>query len=239
MRLVQRNAGEDLRLAAGEQRRAVRARGNVDLALDRPDLVLRAAVRPLLVDRDPAPDDLLLQGVEGARDLGAPLGINLSVVPGARILLEDLLLDRLGGVLTRELLGDLSRLVKLRAVRGLDLLQELRVDLRRLDLDLLLARLGAELLERCADLLDLLVRDVERVQDLSLADAFGSALDHEDRLAGAGDDQVHLELLVGLLGGIDDEVAIKLSDAHRPDVGVHGNREIATAAAAAFIARMS
>ena len=68
---------------------------------------------------------------------------------------------------------------------------------------------------------------------------FGAGLDHQDRLVGAGDDQVELELLVVLLGGVDDEVAVELADPDRADVGGDRDREIASAAEAPFIARMS
>ena len=60
--------------------------------------------------------------------------------------------------------------------------------------------------------------DVEGVEDLGLGDAVGAALDHQDRLVGAGDDQVHLELLERLLLGVDDEVAVELADPDRADV---------------------
>ena len=60
--------------------------------------------------------------------------------------------------------------------------------------------------------------DVERVEHLGLGDAIGAALDHQDRLVGAGDDQVHLELRERLLVGVDDEVAVELADAHGADV---------------------
>ena len=87
-----------------------------------------------------------------------------------------------------------------------------------LDLDLVLAGLAAQLLDGGDQLLDLAVGDVERVEDLLLGDAVGAALDHQDRLVGAGDDQVDLELLVALLLGVDDEVAVELADPDRADV---------------------
>ena len=60
--------------------------------------------------------------------------------------------------------------------------------------------------------------DVERIEDLGLGDAAGAGLDHQDRLLGAGDDQVELELLERLLVGVDDEVAVELADPDRADV---------------------
>ena len=65
-----------------------------------------------------------------------------------------------------------------------------------------------ELLDRGAQLLDLAVGDVERVEDLGLGDAVGAALDHQDRLVCAGDDQVKVEPRKALLGGVDDEIAV-------------------------------
>jgi hypothetical protein len=97
------------------------------------------------------------------------------------------------------------------------------VNLRRLDLDLLLAGLLAKLLHRGDELLDLAVRDVEGVEDLGLGDAVRARLDHQDRLFGARDDQVHVEILEPLLLRIDDEVAVELPDPDRADVLGHGD----------------
>ena len=77
-----------------------------------------------------------------------------------------------------------------------------------------------------AELLDLAVRDVERVEDLGLGDLVGPRLDHQDRLLGAGDDQVEVRARVGigeqvLLFGVHHEVAVDLADAH----GADGRRE--------------
>ena len=107
---------------------------------------------------------------------------------------------------------------------GADVADQALVDLGGLDLDLLLAGLLLQLLHRRAELLDLAVGDVERVEDLLLGDAVGAGLDHQDRLVGAGDDQVEVELGVVLLGGVDDEVAVELADPHRADVGGDGDR---------------
>ena len=70
---AERRDAERLRLAAREERRAVRARGDADLDRDVADLVLAAAVGALLVHRDALADDRLLERVEGALDGGAAL----------------------------------------------------------------------------------------------------------------------------------------------------------------------
>src|SRR5205085_3433052 len=60
-RRAERDDRERLRLPAGEQRRAMRTRSDSDLDRDRPDFLGRAAVGPLLVDRDPPADHVLLE----------------------------------------------------------------------------------------------------------------------------------------------------------------------------------
>ena len=119
---------------------------------------------------------------------------------------------------------DLGGLVERRSVRGADLLEQLWVDPRLLDLELLLAGLLTQLLERAADPLDLLMGDVQRVEDLGLRDAVGAALDHQDRVLRSRDDEVHLQIVVRLLARVDHEVAVELADPDRPDVREHGNR---------------
>ena len=80
-------------------------------------------------------------------------------------------------------------------MRGLDLLVELGLDLRDDHLGLRLARLLGQLALGSAQLLDLLVGDVERIEDLRLGDLAGACLDHQDRVVGSGDDQVELGAL--------------------------------------------
>ena len=144
---------------------------------------------------------------------------------------EDLLLDGLRGVLAGELVLDRGGLVELLPVRALDLLEQVGVDLRRLDLELRgLAGLLAELAHGGDELLDLRVRDVERVEDLGLGDLVGAGLDHQDGLVGAGDHEVEVSREEVLLVRVDDEVAVDLADPDRADrlrerdVGDHQRR---------------
>ena len=195
------------------------AGSDVHLALDRPDLVLGAAVGPLLVDGDPAAGSCPSPGRRRrARPRPARSG-SASVVAGAGVLLEDLLLDRLERrPAARASRGSASPRRASRRGRPRSARASSGSTLGASTSTFSLPAFWRELLDRRADLLDLLVRDVEGVENLGLADALGPALDHQDRLAGAGDDEVHLELLVGLLGRVDDEVAVELSDAHGADV---------------------
>ena len=225
--LLQRAEGGDaerLRLATREERGAVRARCVGHLDVDRADLVLRAAVRALLVDRDALAHGRLLEGVERLLDAAALLRVAL---PGlvARVGLDDGGLDGLRRVLTLELVLDLRRRVERCAVRGADGLEQALVDLRRLEDDLLLAGLLGQLALCGAELPDRVVGDVEGVEHLGLGDLGRARLDHEDRVLGAGDDQVELGRVEEvLLARVDDEVALDLADAHRADG--RGDRDV-------------
>src|SRR5262249_33815284 len=71
---AQRGDGEDLRLPAREDRRAVRAREESHLAADRADLIQGTAVRALLLVQVERPDLLLGDLVYGLPQLSFPLG---------------------------------------------------------------------------------------------------------------------------------------------------------------------
>ena len=120
-RRAERGVGEDLRLAAGEERRAVHARGDVDLALDRPDLVLGAAVGALLVDGDRLADRVLLDRAEGGLDLGLPRLVGVAVVGLGRVLGDHLVLDLVDRLVALELALGGDRVDQSLAVGGADL----------------------------------------------------------------------------------------------------------------------
>ena len=94
----EREQRHDLRLAAREERRAVRARADLHLGRHGPDLLLGATVGATLVDRDLLPDEVLVDGVE------RPLDVLLRL----RVLHRGLALGRLGAdrERQRELLED-------------------------------------------------------------------------------------------------------------------------------------
>ena len=145
-------------------------------------------------------------------ELGVGLGGGV-----AGVLLQNLLLDGLRRVLALQLVLHLGRGVERGPMRGGDLARELLVDLRHLDLLLGLAGLLGQLALRGAQLADLRVRDVERVEDLGLGHLVGARLDHQDGVLGAGHDQVEVGLEQLLLGRVDHEVALELADPHRAD----------------------
>ena len=97
---VQRGDAQDLGLAALEQRRAVHPRHHGDLGGEGPDVGQPAAVDAHLLGEDLLPDELLGQRPVGAADL------LLATLEAVRELGLDLLLERLGGLLTGLLVGD-------------------------------------------------------------------------------------------------------------------------------------
>ena len=83
-----------------------------------------------------------------------------------------------------------------------------------------LADLAPELLLRLAELLDLTVRQLERLEEQLLGHLLGAGLDHRQPFLRADDDEVHLGLLFDLgERGVDDELVVDQADphgAHRP-----------------------
>ena len=132
---AQREAGEHLGLAAGEQAGAVHARQHADLALDGPDLVGGATVGALLVDRDALADDALLERVEGPAEGRVVLRVGV----GAQHGLGGGEADR-GDLVAAQQLGLLEGgLVEVLAGGLLDRLQHLLVHGQRRDVPLGLA----------------------------------------------------------------------------------------------------
>ncbi len=227
-----RDDAQRLGLPAREERRAMRPRRHANFDRDVADLVLGAPVGPLLLNGDALADDGLLELVE--RHLGrraALLGGHERLLGGTLggrggVLGEHRLLDRLGGLLALELVLDLGGLVEGLAVGGANRVEHAGVDGDRGELFLRLPRFAREVPLEGAELLDLGVGDVERVEDLGLGDLVRAGLHHQDRLLGAGHDQVELRGVLRILeevrlGGIHDEVSIHLADPH----GAHGGGE--------------
>ena len=73
-----------------------------------------------------------------------------------------------------------------------DRLEQIGIDGQRGEGDLLLAGPLGELALQGTELLDLGVRDVERIEDLRLGNLVGTRLHHQDRVLGAGHDQVEV-----------------------------------------------
>ena len=105
-----------------------------------------------------------------------------------------------------------------------DLVDQRGVGGNGFDFHLGLADLLTELLHRAAELFDLAVGDLERVEDLGLGNRIGTTLNHQDSVGSSRDDKVHLDLFECLFRGIYGEVTVKLGNPHRADVG--RNRDV-------------
>ena len=57
----------------------------------------------------------------------------------------------------------------------------------------------------------------DRVDQVLLRDLPGAALDHDDGVFGAGDDEVEVRLVALGVGRVEDELAVEASDADRAD----------------------
>src|SRR4029077_8368727 len=113
---AERQQRHDLRLAAREERRAVRARADAHLARDRADLLRVAAVRAPLLDRDLPADETLVDRLGGLLDLLA----RDRVLDHGRVLVRRGRADR-----ERQLDLLLDALVEQAALRRLELLRVL------------------------------------------------------------------------------------------------------------------
>ncbi len=189
----ERIAGEIERLARG----VGGARSLLDVAVG-DGVHLVADDRPAGVhERRPAIDDLAALDLD-ARDLDE-VG-HLRVRASGLDVEDDELtagIDRLGEVEDRAR----ARLEVWRALGLADRLAELLLDVD-------------ERLERAMTEQDGLGHHV-------LGQELGARLDHHDRVAGAGDDEVELRLLELAVGRVDDELAVDPADAH----GADGTRE--------------
>ena len=80
-----------------------------------------------------------------------------------------------------------------------------------------LGRQLEELVLVADQLLDAGVRDGDRLDDVLLAHLEGAALDHEDRVGRAGDDELHVAVLELLEGRVEHPVALHAADADAGD----------------------
>ena len=175
---VQRADGEDLGLAAGEQARAVDARQNADLGVQRTDLVRGTAVDALALEQ-PLLDDLLLHFVQADVDLDVPV---------VRVLFTELLLevDDSGGqalladvlVVGVEGVGDLVKTVLAQIV------EHLVVDGSLFKGKLRLADGVDDSVDELNNLDVRLMGELDALHEDVFLDFVGLGLDHDDLLVG-------------------------------------------------------
>ncbi len=203
---------ERLRLAAREQRRAVRARKDVHLRQDGANGLQVAPVDALARLDDVVANDVALQCLERAGEQNLLAGITL----GHLDLGQHLLLGRGDQILTLLLLLGGEGCAQI----GFgDLLDLGGVLLRVGNLDvpgLLRSRLG-ELDDRLDDGLELLVPEHHRFEHLLFGQLLGFQFDHHHRVCRSGDDQIEGGLGHLVEHGVQHELAADEADAGRRD----------------------
>ena len=120
--------------------------------------------------------------------------------------------------------------LKLVVYRSLKLVKQIMVDVMMLILKLRLADLALDFLNKCADLLDLLMRLHQGVKHLILRNFLRAGLDHNDLVLGCAQGHVHLTDLALLGSRVNDNLTVynadlaTSNDIVKRDIG-NGNRD--------------
>ncbi len=183
---------QGLGLAAGEQRRAVGPGQHAHFGDDLADRVDGAAVDADAGVEDVAADDVGLELLEHPAQLGGVRAVRIGF--GLGELLEGLVLGGVDGVLAGALGDDLVGRGEVGADQGLDLGLH-RVGVVFGEVEGLLGGVLGQFDDRVDHRLDALVGEHDAAQDLVFAELLNLGLDHHHRVAGGGDDEIHLGLL--------------------------------------------
>jgi len=97
------------------------------------------------------------------------------------------------------------------------------IDHGRLNLALFLANLLRQIIDRRANLLDLLVPEFDGVNHDIFGDLFCTGLDHHDAFRGTDNHQVQVARALLFVGRVNDELAIHTANTHRTDWSVERN----------------
>ena len=208
--------GEHLRLAAGEQARAMDTGQHADLGGERTDLVLLTAVDAVALEQ-PRLDDLLLELIGELVEVLIHVGILLEVllVP----VLDHLVPAGLADVLVVGIHGGLGLVHEV----GNDLVEELLIEVCVGIVELGLADLGDHAVDELDLLLILVVRQLDGTVHRVVIDLVRARLDHNDLLAGGDNGHVKVGDLALLARGVEDQLAIHETDLQRADRTVPGN----------------
>ena len=212
----ERRYGQDLGLAACEQRRAVNAGDQADLAAEGADLVHCAAV-DALTGQQPLLDDLLLKLVEYLVHVLHDVGVLLGVLflhcadPVVDAGLADVLVVSVHAVFhALELVLD-------------ELIEQLLVKRRVLVLELRLADLGDHFVDEVENGLQMLVSLNDALVHDVLGNLIGLGLDHDDLLVSCRDGGGHAVCLALLLSGVEQILLAVPAENYSRDGAVEGN----------------
>ena len=205
---TERRDGQHLRLAAREERRAMRARQEPHLAGNRADFLDAAAVRADFFMRDHVTDNGLLEVVERHGDFLFHFGIV------RQEMLSHIGRNRADMGVAVELVGIARRLVEALARIIIDSGREVVRHGEEMSFHLLLAAGALDFLFKLDDALDFLVAEEDGVEDDVLGELVRAGLDHHDGIVRARDREVQRRNGALRLGRVDDEFIIDAADAH-------------------------
>ncbi len=204
---AERDGDQSLRLAAREQRRAVRAGQHAHFAIDIADFVERAAIRTAVRLQHLVAENALLQHVEQLFGFGL-------LFLGKRF--HRLLLGFVNAMIAFELgifLG-VERVGQLLADLRLDLRVQRLVDRRRRDCPFLLADLGNQLADAGSDLLAAGVPVLDGFQHFFFGGVLRARFHHHDAFFGARDDDIDLGFARFVVAGVRHQLAVDRADPH-------------------------
>ena len=220
---AERGDGERLGLAPGEERAAVGAGQNADLAHDGPHRDEIAPVDARLAVEDARADDFLLGLLEGGRDLGRLC----TVVIGGNERGNDLVLDGGNTVAAFLLAGDRIGRAELAFADLADARDHLAVVLR-LELPGLFRRAFGELDDGVDQGLEVLLPVHDRAEHHLFGKFLGLGFDHQHRVGGAGHDEIERALRHFVDHRVEHILAADIADAggpDRPEEGDAGERQ--------------
>ena len=213
---AERGRHDRLRLAAGEQSRAMRARQEVDHRFDRTHGLRVAPVDAAAFLEDRGADDLALELLAELGGLEAGGGVGIGEVGVHRLLGGR---DRGDAI---RLAGQLVGLGQAVADQRADLRLEVGIVADR-QLPHVLGGLLGELDDRVDDLLRCVVREHDRPEHDLFRELLGLGFDHHHRIVGGGDDEVELALLDLVERGVEDVFAVDIADPRRADRAEEGH----------------
>ena len=189
------------------------ARQNLGFASDLANLIEGAGIGTALAGQHVIAEDEFAQTLESA---GGEL-LLLGVLGGDRGV--DFGLNRVdsGIAIGLGVFRGIDRVAQFFAVGLQHILVQIFVERWRLGCNFLRLHFVVELLDGRDDLANFAVGEFEGLGILIFGNFEGAGFDHDDRLVGAGHDQVHLaELLIGDRW-VHDELAVEQTDAHAGD----------------------
>ena len=216
-RRAERGDHERLRLAAREQRRAVRARQHADLAGDRADVGQAAAVDALAVARRSPRARPASSACRPARRRASSRAGIAAAERGRRLVVR--LVERRVALLLVALRQRRAQLRAARAPARAPRAPRRRAGASTVALRLADRRRAAPPACRGAAAPPRARRRARRAARVSGSIA-RAALDHHDRVAARGDDQVQVAVGELRTGRVDDELAVDAADAHGRDRAV-------------------